>query len=66
VPLVDFRLTFQGSLTKETRFINCRRVTGLGFAVAGGREVQGDGPYKLCISQIEAGYDLDRSSGNED
>jgi Complex I intermediate-associated protein 30 (CIA30) len=66
VPVVDFLLTTHGYLTHERRYINLRRVTGLGFAVSGGREVQHDGPFKFCIGAIEAGYDTDRSSGNED
>ena len=66
IPVIDFLLTTRGFLHPETRYINLRRVTCLGFSVAGGREVQRDGPFKLCVASIEAGYDLDRSSGNED
>lgn len=66
VPLADFQLTTHGYLTLERRFINLRRVTGMGFSVIGGREVQSDGPFKLCISKIEAGYDKDRTIRNED
>jgi hypothetical protein len=65
IPIVDFLLTVDGYLTTEQRSVNMRRVSGLGFAVAGGASVQPDGPFKLCIGSIEAGYDLDRSSGTE-
>jgi hypothetical protein len=33
--------------------------------VIGGASLQPDGPFKLCISKIEAGYDLDTSSAVE-
>ena len=66
IPVVSFVLTTNGYVADEPRCINLRRVTGLGFSVVGGREIQEDGPFKLCVGKIEAGYDLDRSSGNED
>ena len=64
--MVDFLLTAHGYLPRERRYINLRRVTGLGFSVAGGREVQPDGPFKLCVSKIEAGFDDNQASGIED
>ena len=66
VPVVDFLLTSGGYVANHQRVINLSRVTGLGFALSGGGEVQEEGPFKLCVSSIEAGYDLDRSSGNEE
>lgn len=66
VPVVDFLLTSGGYVADHQRVINLSRVTGLGFALSGGGEVQEEGPFKLCVSSIEAGYDLDRSSGNEE
>jgi hypothetical protein len=65
IPIVDFLLTVDGYLTVEQRCINMRRVSGLGFSVIGGASLQPDGPFKLCISKIEAGYDLDTSSAVE-
>lgn len=64
--IVDFVLTRNGYLTEENRVPNLRRVTSIGFSVIGGAQLQENGPYKLCISQVVAGYDTDRSSGNED
>jgi hypothetical protein len=66
IPVVHFLLTRNGYITEEIRYPNLRRVTGLGFSVLGGAQLQEDGPFKLCISSISAGYDTDRSSGNED
>lgn len=67
VPIVDFLLTRDGYLTEEFRVANLRRVVSLGFSVAGGRDIQHDGPFKLDISRIAAGYDAsDQSSGREE
>lgn len=65
-PVVDFVLTRQGYVTEDVRIANLRRVTSLGVSLIGGGDVQPDGTFQLCISRIEAGYDHDRSSGNED
>lgn len=63
---MEFILTRNGYLTEENRIPNLRRVTSIGFSVIGGAQLQEEGPYKLCISNVIAGYDTDRSSGNED
>jgi hypothetical protein len=59
VSLLELLLTMHGYLTQETKDINLSRVTGLGFAVAGAQEAESDGPYNLCISQVEARYVID-------
>lgn len=64
--IVQFVLTRDGYLTEESRIPNLRRVTSIGFSVMGGSYLQDDGPYQLCVSRLAAGYDMDRSSGNED
>lgn len=61
IPFTDFVLTSDGQVVEETVRPNLQRVAGLGFSVAGGRAIQEDGPFRLEIQTIDAGYTDDRS-----
>ena len=54
VPLERFLLTWRGKVIEQAVEMNPGRITGVGVSLAGGDELQPEGPYKLEIEWIAA------------
>lgn len=65
MPLQDFLLTSAGHVTEEQPRINPTRVAAVGFALAGSRDLQPNGPFRLSIARIAAGYHAHERSWEE-
>ena len=65
IPLQDFLLTADGHATEFQPHINPTRIAALGFSLAGGRDLQSNGPFELLIGGISAGYNSQHVSFEE-
>jgi NADH dehydrogenase [ubiquinone] 1 alpha subcomplex assembly factor 1 len=54
VPLDRFLLTWRGKFVEQRVEMNPARVTGVGVSLAGGEELQAEGPYSLGVEWIAA------------
>ncbi|KAI3426304.1 hypothetical protein D9Q98_008677 [Chlorella vulgaris] len=54
VPMHRFLLTWKGKVVEEVVELNAKRITSLGISLAGGEQLQSQGPFNLGIEWIEA------------
>lgn len=54
IPLSRFLLTWRGKLVETKVEMNPRRIRSLGISLAGGSELQPDGPFSLGLRSISA------------
>lgn len=54
IPLDRFLLTWRGKVIEQHMEMNPGRITGIGVSLAGGDELQKEGPYSLAIEWIAA------------
>ena len=54
VPLDRFLLTWRGKVIEQRVEMNPARITGLGISLAGGDDLQKEGPYTLGVEWIAA------------
>lgn len=54
IPLDRFLLTWRGKVVDTQMEMNPRRILSLGISLAGGSELQPEGPYRLALKEIMA------------
>ena len=54
IPMSRFLLTWRGRVVESEVELNAHRITSLGVSLAGGEELQPEGPFRLGIEWVAA------------